>query len=134
MRYLHDQVDEIVRHVASAGLTITKCDRSARRPSSKVSKTELAEMLNASKKLWGALHPDFLWLSSSPKEGAFTLNQAVAEVEAASALNEFLLVGYEDGGVISRSNSRLAFQAEARSANWWRAESSIPGKPVIVAS
>jgi len=120
MRFLHYHVDHIVRCVTSAGLTVTKCDRTGMTPHAGVDETAISEMLGATEKLWGALLPYFLWVSNSPKKNALTLKESVGLVEAASESHEFLLVGYEDGGIISVSNTKLPFQGEAQAAEWWK--------------
>jgi hypothetical protein len=51
---------------------------------------------------------------------ALPLRQAAKEVEMQGGQEVFLLVGYEDGGVISISAALLPFQAHAPSAEWWR--------------
>ena len=120
MRYLHLQVTDVARFVVSAHLVVSKCDRNGKMPPSQVDQSAIAEVLAASEKLWGALLPYYLWVSTSHREHPTTLSEGVVEVEAGSHPEEFLLVGYEDGGVISISNTKLSFQTGARAADWWR--------------
>jgi hypothetical protein len=119
MRYLHIEVGDVVRFVTSANLAVSKCDRNGKIPPTRLDQAAIEEMLNATEKLWGGLLPYYLWVSKSYRERASTLREAVAEVQSASNPNEFVLVGYEDGGVISISGAELSFQVGARPANWW---------------
>lgn len=48
-----------------------------------------------------------------------SLSGAVEHVEAFGADDEILIVGYHDGGVISVSRSRMAFQTGLDEAGWW---------------
>jgi hypothetical protein len=120
MRYLHLQVADIAGHITSASLVISKCDRNGQAQPSKVSEAAVAEMLGATEKLWGALLPYYFWVSRSYRERPLSLKEAVTEIEGASHPDEFLLVGYEDGGVLSISSSKSNFQIGARTAEWWR--------------
>jgi hypothetical protein len=120
MRYLHTHVGDIVRYVEAAGLAVSKCDRHGITRPSKVSGAAISEMLKATRALWGALLPYYLWVSSSPREHAVTLEAGIAEVQASADADAFLLVGYEDEGVISISNRKLSFQVGARPADWWQ--------------
>jgi hypothetical protein len=113
-------VGDIVRHVASAGLAVSKCDRHGVTRSAQVSEVAISEMLEESRELWGALLPYYLWVSSSHRARAVTLAVSIAEIQAAALADAFLLVGYEDEGVVSVSNSKLSFQAGVQPADWWQ--------------
>jgi hypothetical protein len=58
-------------------------------------------------------------VSKSIEAEALPLKDAVLKIEASPANNHFLVVGYEDGGVISVSGTTLPFQINARPADWW---------------
>ena len=60
----------------------------------------------------------YFHINSSAEERILPLVEAVAHVEGRGAETEFLLAGHPDGGLISVSRERLAFQAGEPIA-WW---------------
>src|SRR5690348_4637202 len=120
MRFLHHQIDAIARYVSSIGLVVSKSDRNGRSRIITVDVEAIADMLGATEKLWGAPLPYYLHASKNKETAtARTLRDAVAAIEAPSRVEQFLLAGYEDGGLISVSGVTLPFQVGAKPANWW---------------
>lgn len=120
MRFLHLNVDGLCSHIESLGLLVAECARDKSSRPRVVPITVIKEMLQASKQLWGAISPNHLSVSKSAEAEAAPLSSAVVIVEAGSGADRFLLVPYEDGGIVSVSGTLLAFQVGARPAEWWR--------------
>ena len=121
MRYLHNDVDEICKYVQSHGLTVAKCDRDKWSQPVPVEAKAIEEMLTSTGKLWGTLLRYYLGVARSAEAEAPPLKDAVSKVEASRASSTILLVGYEDGGLISVSAKTLPCQIGAKSAEWWEA-------------
>jgi hypothetical protein len=121
VRYLHYEADHICNYVRSRHLAITKCDFQKKLPPGEVSVAAIEEMVGRSETLWGSALPYYLYVSSSFEREAPSLDEAVSQMEGSSAdpVN-FLVVAYQDGGVITVSRSKLPFQTSAREAEWWR--------------
>jgi hypothetical protein len=60
----------------------------------------------------------YFHINSTNDEPILPLVEAVAHVEQNGGESEFLLAGHPDGGLISVSRHRLAFQ-EANPITWW---------------
>jgi hypothetical protein len=119
MRYLHRSADEICRYVRSGSLAVTKCDYAASSPPIAVNASAIEEMLKRSETLWGLALPYYLCVSEAVETEGIPLKEAVSKIEASSAKDRFLIVAYQDGGIISVSGIMLPFQEEARIADWW---------------
>jgi hypothetical protein len=61
----------------------------------------------------------FFHVASSTDEPILPLVEAVAHVEARGTEGEFLLAGHPDGGLVSVSRGRLAFQDGLEPITWW---------------
>jgi hypothetical protein len=70
--------------------------------------------------LWGAALPYYFIVSKLIEAGTISLKEAVANIEASPADDRFLIVAYQDGGLITVSAAALPFQLGARKADWWR--------------
>lgn len=119
MRNLHNSADELLRYVQSLGLSVIRCDRNKKSLPVAEDTSAIEEMLQRSEKLRGSVLPYYLGVSKSIEAEALPLKDAVLKIEASPANNHFLVVGYEDGGVISVSGTTLPFQINARPADWW---------------
>jgi hypothetical protein len=120
MRYLHKDVVNIRKFVESKQLKIRACTYEGHLTSDKPELDPISEMLRATDKLWGRRLSYFLDVSSSTDQAVLPLKEAVLRVEAAVVSDDFLLVGYQDGGIISISGKILPFQTDAKVAEWWR--------------
>ncbi|WP_300781040.1 hypothetical protein [Enhydrobacter sp.] len=118
MRYLHGSSDQIRRYVEALNLVITKCTQGTVSVTSDVN--EIAKTLERTQTLWGAKLPYYFFVSKSADQPRLALPQAVSRVESSATEDEFLIVPYEDGGIISVSGTELPFQKEARVAEWWK--------------
>jgi hypothetical protein len=76
-------------------------------------------MLEQSQSLWGLSLPHFICVSKSIAAGCISISEAVAKTEALVSPEDFLIVAYQDGGIISISGTLLAFQEGADPAEWW---------------
>ena len=119
MRYLHYEADGIREYVSSHGLAVMKFDFEGRSESTFEGADAIEEMLKRSETLWGTALPYYLYISEGLAAGRLLLKQAVVEIEASTGTEKFLVVAYQDGGLISISAAMLPFQMTARSADWW---------------
>jgi hypothetical protein len=119
MRHLHDEAAGILEYMSSHGLTVTRRDFQGRPGTTAETADAIEEMLKRSETLWGTALPYYLYISKGPEGGPLALKQAVVEIEAAAEPERFLVVAYQDGGVISVSGTVLPFQRTARDAAWW---------------
>jgi hypothetical protein len=124
MRYLHAEAAGIREYLDLHGLALTRCAVEAKFRSTPAATDACNEMLKRSETLWGAALPYYLYVSRSFEADAPALKRAVEEVEASGARERFLIVAYQDGGLISVSAVPLHFQANARRADWWAAYAS----------
>jgi hypothetical protein len=128
MRYLHYEAGGIREYRGSLGLTVTRCDFEGRLPSIPADAGAVSEMLERSETLWGTALPYYLYISMAFEARPPMLKQAVVEIEASGGSEKFLIVAYQDGGLISVSGAVLPFQMKARTADWWAPYTSVrPG-------
>ena len=80
----------------------------------------IEDMLRKTDTLWGLSLPYYLRISTSAETQAAPLDDAVARIESARPSDEFVIVAYQDGGIISVSGRQLPFQEHAKRADWWR--------------
>jgi hypothetical protein len=70
--------------------------------------------------LAGTVLRNYFHINAPHSTTPVSLNGAVEHVEAYGKPDEFLLVGYPDGGLISVSRQKLPFQENAAPADhWW---------------
>lgn len=119
MRYLHYEANEICQYVRSRNLTITRCDFESKSSPVTVNVDAVPEMLKKSETLWGLALPYYLAVAESAVGNALALGDAVEQIEATPMTKRFLLVAYQDAGIISVSGMILPFQIAARDAKWW---------------
>lgn len=119
MRYLHQEAEQICAYVRSRGLTVKKYDNTSPSSSSAIDVSIVEEVLKTSETLWGGSLPYYLRISKVDAGDLVTLKEGVSKVEASSSHDEFILVAYPDGGLISVSGVVLPFRKGAPSANWW---------------
>jgi hypothetical protein len=119
MRYLHYEADQICEYVHSRGLVVTKCDFENKSPPIAAGAGAIEEMLKRSETLWGSALPHYFHVCKFVEAEAPSLKGAVVKIEASTDTDGFLIVGYQDGGLISVSGATLPFQIDARKAEWW---------------
>jgi hypothetical protein len=119
MRCLHYEADQICKYVHSLGLVVTKCDFENKFPPIAAGTGAIEEMLKRSGTLWGLALPDYFYISKAFEAEAPTLKEAVLKIEASADADGFLIVAYQDAGLISVSGALLPFQIGARNAEWW---------------
>jgi hypothetical protein len=119
MRYLHQQAEPIGMYVRTRGLVVRKYDNVNPSSSATHDMSLIEETLTTSETLWGDALPYYLRISKAEDGWPLTLRRAVSEIEASSSADDFILVAYQDGGLISVSGVMLPFQVGARSAEWW---------------
>jgi hypothetical protein len=119
MRYLHDEGFRICEYASSLGLAVTRCDVENKSSPTAVEANAIGEMLKSSEILWGAALPYYLCISETFEAKAPSLKEAVLQVEASTDRKKFLIIAYQDGGLISVSGAMLPFQIDARTAEWW---------------
>jgi hypothetical protein len=120
MRYIHQQADEIIIYIKAAGLQLAKCSNNGASAPEIANLSSVEDMLARSRTLWGLVLPYYISADSGSNAKALPLNEAVTQVETGTARDKFLLVAYQDGGIISVSAGGLVFQEKALRADWWR--------------
>lgn len=119
MRFLHYEVNEICHYVRLLDLSVTRCDFENKSSPMAVDVDAVPEMLKKSETLWGLALPYYLTVAESAMGNAFALGDAVEQIEAIPITERFLLVAYQDAGIISVSGVILPFQIAAKDAKWW---------------
>jgi hypothetical protein len=120
MRYIHHAADDIREYIENNGLCVVKRRRDGRPPLEVATPSTIGDMLEQSHTLWGLALPNFVSVSKRAETELVTLADAVMSVEAAAASAvRFLVIAYQDDGIISVSGTVLPFQMSAERAEWW---------------
>lgn len=119
MRFIHHDADRILEYVVSNNLHVSMIGNDGVPAAPVASADAITTMLRESKTLWGTALPYYLSVSASREPETLPLTEAVADV-AGKPNKTFLVVAYQDGGIITVSGSLLAFQNGADPAEWWR--------------
>jgi hypothetical protein len=120
MRYIHHTADNIREYIENNNLGVVKRSCDGKPPLEIVAPSVIGDMLEQSHTLWGLALPYFVSVSKKMEAELVTLAEAVMSVEAAAApAVRFLVVAYQDGGIISVSGTMLPFQMSAERAEWW---------------
>jgi hypothetical protein len=119
MRYIHKNADAIRQYVEANKLHLAKCSHAASASSTSVEPAEIDEMMKRSEALLGTALPYYIIVTKSYETGCLPFREAISVVENSAESERFLLVAYQDGGIISVSGAILPFQKEAEPANWW---------------
>ncbi len=119
MKFIHHSVTSICGFVSDNNLTVTRFQVDGQNIGEISSTHELNEMLEKSNKLWGTNLYYFFIVTDYKFEHNIDLKNAVISVES-GVINGFVLIAYQDGGVISVSGKAYPFQKDAKSAPWWR--------------
>ncbi len=120
MRFIHKSADEICEYVTDRELIVLRCANDGRSSEVVVLTSAIMEMLKQSETLWGLALPYYLSISSAQQPSCLDLSRAVSKIEAAADSRNFLLVAYQDGGLISVSSVLLPFQKDSDRADWWK--------------
>ncbi|WP_370677824.1 hypothetical protein [Pleomorphomonas sp. PLEO] len=118
MKRIHHDVTSICAFISTRKLVITKIRAGKQRFKETASPHDLAEMLEKSNTLWGTKLDYFFFVSDGDAPDNIDLANVVSSVES-GAIPGFILVAYQDGGVISVSNKPYPFQEDAEPAAWW---------------
>jgi len=119
MRYLHPNPTKICDYVRVRDLVVSKCHSTEPSPAVVVDTAAIEEMDKTTETLWGTSLPFYLFVSPLIEDKRLLLRDAVASAESWPSKERFLLVAYQDGGLISVSGMVLPFQEEAQTAEWW---------------
>lgn len=120
MRCMHQSASEIRKCADSRALNVVKCNNDGSSSPVTTTSNAIEEMLEQWQSLWGLALPHFICVSNSITANCVSLEKAVAETEAFASGEDFLIVAYQDGGIISISGTLLPFQKTAELAEWWR--------------
>jgi hypothetical protein len=118
MKRIHRDVGAICSLITDNGLVTLKARSDGNRQSEVMPASAVRELLDRSNQLWGRSLDYFLAIQENENFSARGLSEAVVSVEAPGTVG-FLLVAYQDGGVISISSRTYPFQQDAPSAAWW---------------
>jgi hypothetical protein len=119
MRYLHHEAQKIVRYVQEHQLHVFRCTFDGNAVSVEASANIIDEMCKASETLWGTRLPYYAIASRSSQIEEMNLETAVLKIESEPRPDKFVVVAYQDGGLISVSGVELPFQIGADAAAWW---------------
>ena len=118
MRYIHSDVASVCDFIANNKLTITRLSVDGHGSNNLYQVQDVADMLEKSHKLWGVYLDYFFVVADKKLSDNLDMKNAVEYAEAGK-LNGFLLIAYQDGGVISVSDRAYSFQEGAEPADWW---------------
>lgn len=118
MRYIHDDATSICIFIADNNLKITRHSIDEQCRSNSASTVNILDMQEKSYKLWGTSLDYFFFVSSGEAKEEMDIKKAIEYVESGK-LGGFILVAYQDGGLISVSGKVYPFQERAESAAWW---------------
>jgi hypothetical protein len=119
MRYLHENSEKICDYVRVRGLVVSKCHSTEASPAVVLDVSAIEAMDKKTETLWGTSLPYYLFVSALVEDKRLLLRDAVADAESWPSKDRFLLVAYQDGGLISVTGMVLPFQEQARPAEWW---------------
>jgi hypothetical protein len=119
MRYLHENPEKICDYVRVRGLVVSKCHSTEVSATVVLDVSAIEAMDKKTETLWGTSLPYYLFVSPVIEDKRLLLRDAVADAESWPSKDRFLLVAYQDGGLISASGMVLPFQEEALLAEWW---------------
>lgn len=119
MRFLHHNTAELSRHIVASSWHVWRVnDDTVEQIDTATSEVET--MLRQSELLWGSSLSHYLLVTGERPPRIQQLKFAVAEVESGASEVHFLLIAYQDGGIISVSKKAYPFQSTAQAAEWWR--------------
>ncbi len=119
MKHIHHTHSEIEDYIASNNLAVSQCSNDGLTPPALAPADEVKNMLKESDTLWGTALPTYLLISKHEETKPRTLKEAVSQIESSAADDQFLIVAYQDGGLISVSRAALPFHEGADPAEWW---------------
>jgi hypothetical protein len=119
MRNLHRDISDILEYVRSSGLTCELEDVGGVAQPTKIGLDGVEDYFDATFSYHGDTPRKYLRFLSANSSLATHVKTAVREIEAGSVPGGFLLIGYEDGGVISISANELSFQSSEYDADRW---------------
>lgn len=118
MRYIHYDATSVCDFIANNNLTITRLPIDGRGSGSFSQVRDVASMLEKSHKLWGTYLYYFFAVAGNKLGDNLDMKKAV-ELAEAGEFGGFLLIAYQDGGIISVSDRPYSFQEGAEPAAWW---------------
>ena len=121
MRYLHQTPEKICDYVRVRDLVVSKCHSTEALPAVVLDVSAIKDMDKRTETLWGTSLPYYLFVSPLIEDKRLLLRDAVADAESWPSKERFVLVAYQDGGLISVTGMVLPFQEEAQLAEWWTA-------------
>ena len=95
------------------------CKGDGQSTSTPVPWSTIDEMLVQSNLLYGLSLPYYLIVSPEIEIKNQPIHEAVSRIETSKTRDEFLIIAYQDGGLITVSGAKLPFQNDAKKANWW---------------
>jgi hypothetical protein len=120
VRFLHDTSSEISAFCAENKYHVFVVPNKSGTPPTIGKLHAIEDLLHQSQKLWGTSAPFyFVARKSQLLPDDRTLADAVVSVETMAWGDDFLLIAYQDGGLISVSGRRFTFQESAKPAPWW---------------
>lgn len=119
MRFLHKQIGPILDYIRDRKLTSYLMEVRGKQAPRTVDLDFIRAYADDTAKYLGAAPIDYILVMA--KDAAMpTVGVMIADIEGRLENSSFVLIGYNDGGVISVSNHRLPCQVDAQPAEWWK--------------
>jgi len=119
MRFLHKEFDSIVRFIDAHSLNTFVLDTEGAKAPRKVGARFLLNYGIATQQYNGAAPTDYIVVTEAASVESKKALDAIREKETENRALSFILIGYNDGGVLSISSRYLPFHDEAQRADWW---------------
>jgi hypothetical protein len=119
MRYLHKEFDPIAAYIRHRPVILHLLDCGGQNTET-IEHSALEDYFERTHTYWGTAPKNYVYASFNAEIDPIPLGEALSRVEDVRTSNGFLLVGYNDGGLISISKEKLPFQDRAERAPWWR--------------
>lgn len=117
MRYLHLEIGDLLRYLEEQELVLTEIGISE--PwISPIGAETLRKYMAATNVLWGEFPSSFI-IADDRASTLITMKEAVQASET-NGRPKCVLIGYNDGGLISVSRETLPFQQGLAQADWWK--------------
>jgi hypothetical protein len=132
MRYYHKDVAQIAQFIEDNNLNLFHPDSEGKEVPRPVNLISLEDYLRNTQQLWGSFPETYFIVTHESRCSPISVDEAMKQAEAQASSIAFVLVGYNDGGVVSISNRKLPFQDQTHAlANW---EPIGPSKPKKLAT
>ncbi|WP_157961320.1 hypothetical protein [Microvirga flavescens] len=117
MRYFHTNIDKIMLFLAKNKSLLYLCDVSDNKICVSIDIHFLEKYYMNTHHYYGDRPEKYVYVTSDQNFEESSFSERIEEIEKDKFDPRFLLIGYNDGGIISVSGSKLEFQEIE--APWW---------------